>query len=147
MLFRSTPLLLCSKQLSKIQEKQKRGELQKRKILSSEVLDQLHQMLDTAKGYSTHFIDEARQFLNNAREALCPDLESSDINKLSEEATLLLLDLLRTRKAKLESIIDLLTHIEQARESAVRIESHLAREVNDQEAQKLWNHIQQFVFL
>ncbi len=137
----STPLLLCSKQLTRIQEKQKQDELQKRKVLSSEVLDQLHQMLDNITGYSAPFIEEARRFLNNARDELCPDLEVSSTAKLSEEASLLLLDLLRNYQTKLIAILDLLSQIEQSRESTVRIESHLAREVNDQEAQKIWNHM------
>lgn len=137
----STPLLLCAPQLEKIQNQQKLDELQKKKLLSSDVLDQLHRMLDHITGYSSTFVDEARQFLNHAREDLCPDLDESATTSLSQEASLLLLDLLRSCQAKIASVIDLLKQLEDARESTVRIESHLAREVNDQEAQKVWDHM------
>lgn len=137
----STPLLLCLPQLEKIHDKQKKDELQKKKILSAEVLDQLNSMLNNSNIYSESFIEEAKQFLSKAKEELCSETESTDTAKLSDEASLLLIDLLHSCKSRLENTLSLLQQIEEARESSVRIESHLAREVNDQEAQQIWQKI------
>ncbi len=134
----STPLLLCIPQLTKIHSKQKESELQQKKLYSSEVLDQLNNMIDAATDYSASFKEEVLKFLNNAKEKLCPKTESSSISKISEEASLLLSELIRTHKTRLTSALALLNDINNARESTVRIESHLAREVNDQEAQLIW---------
>lgn len=133
----STPLLLCIPQLTKIHSKQKESELQQKKLYSSEVLDQLNNMI-AATDYSASFKEEVLKFLNNAKEKLCPETESSSISKISEEASLLLSELIRTHKTRLTSALALLNDINNARESTVQIESHLAREVNDQEAQLIW---------
>ncbi len=137
----STPLLLCTSQLSQIQEKQKKDDLQKKQALSAEVIDKLNSMLDQSNGYTTPFVDEAKRFLHDAKKELCPITVVSIVNKLSDEASSLLLELLQTNEYKLQSSIRLINRMEEAQESIKRIESHLAREVNDQEAQKIWAKI------
>lgn len=137
----STPLLLCIPQLNKINDKQKKDELLQKKRLSAEVLDQLNAILDKVTTYSEPFKEEARHFLNDARKELFPDTESCSTTKLSDEATLLLKEILSNCKIKLESAIKHLRVIDETRESTVRIESHLAREVNDQEAKKIWDRM------
>ena len=134
----ATPLLLCIPQLNKIRDQQKHNELQQKMVFSAEILDQLNRMLDQVQGYTDIFKNEARKFLSTAKGELCPEIEVIDNSKLSEEASLLLMDLLRTCKTRLESALTLLQQIEGARASSVQIESHLAREVNDQEAQQIW---------
>lgn len=137
----ATPLLLCSRQLTSIQEKQRKDEVRRKQLLSAEVISTLNLMLDQTTEHSVSFIDEAKQFLSNAKNELCPTSEFSVVNKISDEASSLLLNLLKSYEYKLQSAIDLINELEKAKEISERIESHLEREVNDQAAQEIWAKI------
>ena len=133
-----TPLILCVPQLNNIQNKQTSEELRRKRKYYIEVLEQLKTILETQSAYSDIFKNEALTFINDAKIKLCPEIETSNINRLSEEASHQLMDILKTYPQKLNSIISLLTNIETNRKNSVQIESHLAREVNDAETHKIW---------
>lgn len=133
-----TPLILCVPQLSNIQNKQLSEELRRKRNYYIEVLEQLKILLETESYYPDPFKYEAMIFINDAQAKLCPEIETANTNRLSEEASRQLMDILKTYSQKLQSIINLLRNIDTNREISVQIESHLAREVNDAEAHQIW---------
>ena len=133
------PLLCCKQLLEKLNEEEKTKERNRVRMLSSNVINELIEHLKTVQGYSDFFQNEARDFLLRAKESLYSNIDVQDENKLSNEALQLLTNFLASFSTKVSEINQLLNQISISREQSVRIESHLAREVNDMEAQKIWN--------
>ena len=137
----SMPLLLCPVLLKSIAEQETANEQRKIHTLSAGVITHLQEMLSSIPGYSEKFILEANQFLNMAKEQYVIEPDDKGAYKLSEEASLLLQELLLSARKKLADNNTLLKNHYEAKETTIRIESHLSREVNDHEAQEIWNQI------
>ncbi len=131
------PLLLCIPALQSIWERNKRDELERKRALSAEVLAYLDKLLNRKEDYSDAFREAVRVFLSSAGKELCPVEPAAVSDKMSDEASLLLLELLRSGSARLEFAFSLVNRMEKYRQSADRLETDLAREVNDQEAERI----------
>lgn len=137
----ATPLLCCKPLLDQLRIREKESERNRIRALSGTVITDLIERLNSITGYSVTFAEEARRFLQQEKDSLTAGIEGSNENKLSDEAAQLLSDLLATFPLKVEEANRLLEQIRVVRERTVQIESHLAREVNDQEAQTIWSHM------
>ncbi len=131
------PLLMCIPALQSVRERNKKDEMQRKRALSAEVLADLESLLNRKEDYSDTFREVVRGFLSSAGEELCPGEAAAVSGKMSDEAVLLLLELLRSGSARLASALSLVNRMEKTRRSADRLETDLAREVNDQEVGRI----------
>lgn len=139
----ASPLLLVSALMQRVSNQAQKNDEKIVRSISANVLTDLQNRLQTITGYSPSFMEEAQRFLAQARADLSDDSQTESYYQISPEAAQHLTELLSTHRRRLGEAIELIEKMKSDRESIIRVEMHLSREVNDQAAQELWQHIMQ----
>lgn len=137
----ASPLLCCKSLLDQLHLRQSQSQQQRVRRLSANVISDLLDRLTGLSGYSASFAEEAGRFLKEARDSLNLTEEDGEVYTLSDEASQRLNELLASWSFRMQEIRQLLDRMTLTREQSVQIESHLAREVNEQEAQTIWDRM------
>lgn len=139
----SSPLLLVQGLLQEVAAQSQKNEAQRVRAISANVLKDLQDRLENLAGYSPAFAEEAKRFLAQAKADLEANDSGEEYYQVSLESAQRLAQLLASHRQRLREALDLLEKMKTDHESIVRVEMHLSREVNDQAAQDLWQHMMQ----